>query len=173
MITEIFGENCKRAKVFDLLLSHPHIEYTKSDIAELAKISRVTLDTFIDKLVDYGIIKATRKYRNSQLYQINMDSTITQALNSFQNQLADIEFEKEMIEHQKVDPEIKPIKPFEEVVKQEMTTNEKSVDETGKLGVIKLVRDVNHEITMPHSVVKELYNWLGKTIEDYENKSKN
>jgi predicted transcriptional regulator len=144
LITEIFGENCKRAKVFDLLLSHPHIEYSKSDIAESAKISRVTLDTFIDKLVEYGIIKATRKYRNSQLYQINMDSTITQALNSFQNQLADIEFEKEMIEHQKVDPEIKPVKPFEEIVKQEIITS--------------------------HAAIKELYNRLGKTIEEFEEK---
>ncbi len=29
MITEILGENCVRAKVFDLLLSHPNTEYTK------------------------------------------------------------------------------------------------------------------------------------------------
>ena len=121
MLTEIFGTTCKRAKVFDLLLSHPYTEYTKTDIAECAEISRNTLDTFIDDLVEYGIINLTRRIGNGQLYQINMKSTITQALNSFQNQLADIEFEKEMEKYKEEENvDIKPIKPFEEIIKKEM-----------------------------------------------------
>ena len=91
MITEIFGENCKRAKVFDLLLSHPYSEYTRTDIKESTGIAMDTLNTFVGQLVEYEIIKPTKKYGNGQLYQINMDSPITQALNSFQNQLEDIE----------------------------------------------------------------------------------
>lgn len=35
-------------------------------------------------------------------------------------------------------------------------------------GVIHLVRDVNHEIIMSHLSVKELYDWLGKNIRDFE-----
>lgn len=121
MITEIFGENCKRAKVFDLLLSHPYSEYTRTDIKEITGIAMDTLNSFISQLVEYGIIKPTRRYGNGQLYQINMGSPITQALNSFQNQLADIEFEKDMKEYQKnINPNIKPIKPFEEIVKKEI-----------------------------------------------------
>lgn len=126
MLTELFGENCIRAKVFDLLLSHPYTEYTKSDIAECAGISRTTLGKFIDKLVEYEIIKPTRQIGNGQLYQINMDSTITQALNSFQNQLADIELEKEMkIYKEEIDAEIGPIRPFEEIIKEEMVEKER------------------------------------------------
>lgn len=121
MITEIFGENCKIAKVFDLLLSHPNTEYTKKDIAECADIARPTLDNFIDKLIRYQIVEITKKVGNGKYYKINMKSSITQALNSFQNQLADIEIEKEMRRYQKeVDPTIKPIKPFEEIIKKEI-----------------------------------------------------
>ena len=59
--------------------------------------------------------------RNAQLFQINMDSTITQALNSFQNQIADIEIEKMMKKYkEEVDETVKPIKPFEEIVKGEI-----------------------------------------------------
>jgi len=123
MITKIFGEESKRAKVFDLLLSHPHMKYTKTDIAECAEISRTTLNKFIDELVEYGIIKPTGKLRNATLFQINMDSTITRALNSFQNQLADIEIEKMMQEYrEEVDPSLVPIRPFEEIVRNEFFT---------------------------------------------------
>lgn len=122
MIAEIFGENCLRARVFDLLLSHPNTEYTKKDIAECADISRTTLNSFIDKLVEYEIIKPTRKIGNGQLYKINLDSSITKALNSFQNQLADIEIEKEMKTYKEdVDESVKPIKPFEEIIKRKIT----------------------------------------------------
>lgn len=128
MITEIFGAECKRAKVFDLLLSHPHMEYTKTDIAECAGISRMTLNKFIDKLVAYEIIKPTRRMRNAQLFQINMDSTITQALNSFQNQIADIEIEKMMKKYkEEVDETVKPIKPFEEIVKGEIRSKHDNI----------------------------------------------
>jgi predicted transcriptional regulator len=121
MIIEIFGENCIRAKVFDLLLSHPNTEYTITDMSECAEIARPTLYKFIDKLVEYGIVTHTRRIGPGKLYKINMDSSITQALNSFQNQLADIEIENEMRKYQKnLNPDTKPMKPFEEIVKNEM-----------------------------------------------------
>lgn len=121
MLTEIFGKNCMRAKVFELLLSHPYCEYTKKDIAEYAEISRVSLNKFIDKLVEYGIIVPTRKIGNGQLYKINLESSITQALHSFQIQLADIEIEKEMQRYkEEVDDSIVPIKPFEEMIRRQI-----------------------------------------------------
>lgn len=141
MITEIFGKNCKRAKVFDLFLSHPYSGYTKTDIKESTGIAIGTLNTFIDKLVEYGIIKPTKRYGNGQLYQINMDSTITQALNSFQNQVADIEIEKEMRKYQKeVDPGIKPIRPFEEIMKREIKKQMETSDAPEKQSEVLFVK---------------------------------
>jgi|GEM_PF-1585574 hypothetical protein len=192
MITEIFGENCLRAKVFDLLLSHPHLDYTKSEIAQCAGISRGSFENFIDKLTEYEIIIVTRKIGNSQLYKINLDSPITQALNSFQNQLADIEMEKEMREAQKLDPEIEPVKPFEEIAKMNSSPEIEQVDMTGAVGgytphdfrllifnertkennkieeAIGSVHNASHEIIMSHRAVKELHNWLGACIKNHE-----
>lgn len=119
MITKIFGENCKRAKVIDVLLSHPHSEYTKTDISEIAEIHRTTLNTFIDELVSFGLIEVTRKIGKAHLYKINLNSPITQALNSFQNQLADIEIEKEVKKYEKEHQvKIQFTKPFEEIAKR-------------------------------------------------------
>lgn len=95
MITEIFGENCKRAKVIDVLLSHPNSEYTKSDISKIANIHRTTLNTFIDDLIEFRLIEVTRSLGNAKFYKINLNSSITQALNSLKNQLSGIEIKKQ------------------------------------------------------------------------------
>ena len=116
---EIFGNEYKQTIVLDLLLSHPYTQYTKSDIAEITNISpKKDLDTFIDKLLNYKIIKTTKKIKNIKLYQINMESRITQTLNSFQNQIADILIKKEMEKQKETNPNIKPIKPFKEINKK-------------------------------------------------------
>lgn len=166
MITEIFGENCSRAKVFDLLLSHPNTEYTKTDIAECSEIAKGTLNKFIGKLVEYEIIKPTRRIGNGQLYQINMDSTITQALNSFQNQLADIEFEKEMKEcEEELEENIKIIRPFEEIVKKEHIKFTVNIKDTP---YFRSIMKKSHEETVKNMVLKPpnyrpmMYN-LGQT----------
>lgn len=95
MITQIFGKNCKRVEVIDVLLAHPQREFTKSDISKIANIHRTTLNTFIDELIGIDLIGITRSLGNTKLYSINLNSPITHALNSFQNQLKDIEIEKQ------------------------------------------------------------------------------
>ena len=165
MITEIFGENCIRAKVFDLLLSHPNTEYTKKDIADCSEISRSTLNNFIDKLVDYEIIIPTRRIGNGQLYKINLNSNITKALNSFQNQLADIEIEKEMRTYkEEIDESIEPIKPFEEIIKRQINKKSDNSHNKGKYS-IKFPSEIS-------SKFKELLHGPGMSIKVMENENK-
>lgn len=45
--------------------------------------------------------------------------------------------------------------------------NEKSV-EGNNSGAVKLVRVGEYELIMSHSVAKEIYNWLGKAIDQFE-----
>lgn len=155
MLTEIFGENCKRTMVLEILITHPYSEYTKKDIADSAGISRTTLDTFIDKLLEVGIIKKTAKIKNGYLYQINLDSPITKALDSFQNQLADIEIKKQMeIYSKETGKDIKPIKPFEELVKKEI--RDKGFSLTSIPNVIaKTVLDLPNQLIYPNLIVLE------------------
>lgn len=47
--------------------------------------------------------------------------------------------------------------------------NEKPIMEKDS-DMVDLVRNASHEIIMSLSATKELYDWLGKNIEDYENK---
>ena len=95
MLTEIFG-NCSKVKVIDLIISHPGTEYSKTDIAKLSGISRSTLYEFIEQLEEYGIIKATKKVGNIQLYELDTNSEITQLISAFQLSLADIEVDKQI-----------------------------------------------------------------------------
>lgn len=179
MIVEIFGEKCKRAKVFDLLLSHPYTEYTKTDIATITGIARGTLDTFIDEILGYGIIKHTRQIGNGQLYQINMESIITRALNSFQNQLADIEIEKEMERYRKdINPEIKPIRPFEEIIKIENiktgTTSDIDFDYSNLIKKItKSIQLIIEKTPEYEPTIYNLYETSSKTNPNLINRSTN
>lgn len=62
-----------------------------------------------------------------------MESSITQALNSFQNQLADIEIEKEMGKYRKErDSEVKPTRPFETIINKEINDNSTIESEKSK-----------------------------------------
>jgi|GEM_PF-1875513 len=177
MITEIFGENCKRAKVIDLLLSHPHTEYTKIDISDCAEIARGTLDTFIDELEEIGIFKTTSKIGKFQLYQINMDSPITQALNSFQNQLADIEIEKQITEYEKThNTEIDIKRPFEEMTKIDLTINAESWNGTIS-NVIRPIKKIletsrNQKIVIeyPENINKSVFSLTENSTTNYSNR---
>ena len=99
MLTEIFGEY-PQVKVMDLLLSHNKLEYTKTDIAECAGISKPTLYKFWDTIERFKLVIPTRKIGNTTLYMINKDSPIIKALDAFQLGLVDmvVDEEKDQIE---------------------------------------------------------------------------
>lgn len=90
MLTEIFGEY-PQVKVIDLLITHPRIQYTKTDIAECAGIGRATLYQFWDILEKYQIVKPTYQMGKTTLYTANLDSPALKALKKFQLEMADIE----------------------------------------------------------------------------------
>ena len=139
MITQIFGKNCKRAKVIDVLLAHPHSEYTKSDISKIANVHRTTLNTFIDELIEIGLLEVTRNIGNAKMYKINLNSSITQALNSFQNQLSDIETEKQLNSYDEMsNRKIKVKKSFKEVTQKDFFDVKVNINPTNTSSVFKL-----------------------------------
>lgn len=159
MLTEIFG-NCPKVKVIDLLISHPGSEYSKTDIANLSGVSRSTLYEFLDQLKEYGIIKPTKKVGNTQLFEVNMSSEITQLISAFQLSLADIEIQKQIKLSEN------GVKAGYDDISQEEVDNIfdfsepehfKSSFKLSKKGFI-----------MTPKVVKELRDWLNKKIDEYE-----
>ena len=67
---KVFG-NSPRVKVLDILLCGRDFDYTLTDIAENANISRSTLHIMWKDLVKRNIVVATRVIGRIQLYKLN------------------------------------------------------------------------------------------------------
>jgi hypothetical protein len=67
-------------RVVDFFVDNYGYDYSKTEIAKGAGISRVTLNTFFKDLLDLGIVKKTRDVGRAKMYQLNLDSPITKEL---------------------------------------------------------------------------------------------
>jgi len=70
---KVFGTS-PRVKVLDILLCGRDFDYTLTDIAEDAKISRSTLHIMWKDLLKKNIVVGTRVIGRIQLYKLNSDS---------------------------------------------------------------------------------------------------
>ncbi|MDY2744677.1 MAG: hypothetical protein SOV21_03390, partial [Methanosphaera sp.] len=84
MYDKIFGKY-PQVKVINYILINPKREYTKKEIAYGAKISRVTLDSFIDNLEDLKIL-----IKDKTTYKVNLESRLVKTLINTQITLAEI-----------------------------------------------------------------------------------
>lgn len=75
ILIELFGKT-PELRVIDFLLDNNIFDYTKTEIAKGARITRPTLYRFWDKLEKAGLVKKTRKINRTQLYKINLESPI-------------------------------------------------------------------------------------------------
>ncbi|WP_298535273.1 hypothetical protein [uncultured Methanobrevibacter sp.] len=94
MLEEIFGDYPK-IKVLDYLLMNPFGTYTKQQIAVGAEISRITLNNFIEEIIERNILI---KDSNSRL-SLNLDSPIVKILNRIIDDLNKIKIDEEMENH--------------------------------------------------------------------------
>ncbi|MFB6209226.1 MAG: winged helix-turn-helix domain-containing protein [Candidatus Nanohaloarchaea archaeon] len=67
-------------KVLDVLLDHPNVGYSKTELADKAEISRSTLYKIWDKLEQNRIVMEKKKYVGTTLYRLNPDSEIVNYL---------------------------------------------------------------------------------------------
>lgn len=68
------------AKVVDFLLENPVMDYSKTDLANEAGVSRSTLYRRWGVLEELSILQKSRKYQNTQLYKLDTDSPIVNEL---------------------------------------------------------------------------------------------
>jgi|SRR3989344_2283599 len=69
-----------KLRVLEFLIEGRELDYSISDIAEGAEISRTTLFRIWEDLEKSGIIKPTRIIGNAKLYQLNMESLFVQKM---------------------------------------------------------------------------------------------
>lgn len=84
MYEKIFG-NYPQVKVINYILINPKRYYTKKQIAVGAKISRVTLDSFITDLIKLDILE-----KENSKYKLNLNSKIVKILIDAQVNIAEL-----------------------------------------------------------------------------------
>lgn len=75
-------------KIIDFLLDNKGMDFSKTDIAKGAEISRASLFNYWNEIEKHGIVKTTRSFGKTKLYTLNSKNPVTQKI---------IELEKTLI----------------------------------------------------------------------------
>ena len=67
-------------KIIDFLLDNKGMDFSKTDIAKGAEISRASLFNYWAELERHGIIKTTRSFGKTKLYTLNSKNPVTQKI---------------------------------------------------------------------------------------------
>ena len=67
-------------KIIDFLLENKGMDFSKSDIANGAEISRASLFNYWNEIEKYGIVKVTRSFGKTKLYTLNVKNPVTQKI---------------------------------------------------------------------------------------------
>ncbi|MBI3032693.1 winged helix-turn-helix transcriptional regulator [Candidatus Woesearchaeota archaeon] len=97
-----FLGNTPMVRILDMLLIGKHLDYSISDIAEQAEVSRATFYKMLERLLKEQIIIPTKKYGNMQLYRINLDNPYIKELAKLQDKWAKLGSEELLTKQQKI-----------------------------------------------------------------------
>src|SRR3989338_203431 len=67
-------------KIIDFILENKGTDFSKTDIAKGADISRASLFNYWDELEKHGIVKATRSFGKTKLYTLNSKNPVTRKI---------------------------------------------------------------------------------------------
>ena len=67
-------------KIIDFLLENKGMDFSKTDIAEGAEISRASLFNYWAELEKHDIVKTTRSFGKTKLYTLNSKNPVTQKI---------------------------------------------------------------------------------------------
>ena len=87
MFKDIFGNN-PQTKILDFLADYPRFDYSITEIAEKAKVSRPTVYKIIKTLVEKKLVIKTREQGTSCLYQLNTENVLVQVILKFDFEIA-------------------------------------------------------------------------------------
>lgn len=161
MLSEVFGK-CPQVKSIDFLLAHPFYDYTKKEIAQGSEISRMTLNNFIDTFLEFDIL-----VKEEGKYSLNKNSNIIQIMNQLQEELSNMEAEKQIATFSE-----DPIKLSDDELDQFLDVNEDEIefDEDNELvlvekGSLKHMKELESQYIM----YKDLLNRQNKVTEELLN----
>lgn len=83
VVLGVLGDHPK-TRMLLALLTNPDTDYNMTDISRLSDVDRSTVHRHMDDLLEYGVVKKTRKTGNAWMYQINLDNGAAKAFATFE-----------------------------------------------------------------------------------------
>ena len=98
IFTKAMG-NTPKVKVLEFLIEGRELDYSISDIAVGAEISRTTLFRIWQDFIDLGLVKHTRDIGNAKLYKLNMENNFVRRIVDLFDELVIEPLNKKMLLH--------------------------------------------------------------------------
>ena len=100
LLLRAFGSS-PQMKIIDYLMEFPRNDFTQKEIIEALGMSKTTFYKYFDDLLEFDMIKITRRIAKSKLYSINLSNPIIQSMKKnvdyISERIADKELEREQI----------------------------------------------------------------------------
>ena len=77
------------SKVLDFVLDEPQLDYSKKEIARKAGVSWKTVDNILPELESFGLVVFSRRINKAQLYKVNSNSRVFNALKTLDFEISD------------------------------------------------------------------------------------
>lgn len=81
-------------RIIDFLLENKGMDFSKSDIAKGAEISRASLFNYWGEIEKHGIVRVTRSFGKTKLYTLNSKNPVTQKIIELERALISEAMEK-------------------------------------------------------------------------------
>jgi DNA-binding transcriptional ArsR family regulator len=85
-----FGIKSPVLRILDFLMDNKAYDYSKTDIAKGAGISRTTLSSAWENLEKNGLVKETREVGRAKMYKLNLDSPVVRKFIELDNAICDL-----------------------------------------------------------------------------------
>ena len=89
LFLKAFGIKSPALRILDFLMDNKAYDYSKTDIAKGAGISRTTLFTAWENLVKNGLVRETREVGRAKMYKLNLKSPVVKKFIELDNAICD------------------------------------------------------------------------------------
>ncbi len=90
LFLKAFGIKSPVLRILDFLMDNKAYDYSKTDIAKGARISRTTLSSAWENLEKNGLVKETREVGRAKMYKLNLDSPVVRKFIELDNAICDL-----------------------------------------------------------------------------------
>ncbi len=90
LFLKAFGIKSPVLRILDFLMDNKAYDYSKTDIAKGAGISRTTLSSAWETLEKNGLVKETREVGRAKMYKLNLDSPVVRKFIELDNAICDL-----------------------------------------------------------------------------------